>query len=131
MNCLKFKTQLLTLFVIKHHIGEVGNILPRFLNVCTRWRWLVKLILRPICPQGKILGTYNVGVWMDPRVVMDVPLPPIGSQSFPFTTLTELFQKHNHSEVFCSLIITLFLYNLSLQKRLILTSLREDSFLRK
>jgi hypothetical protein len=57
-TCLcKVKVKL-SLCLTKHHAMKTywgnGGIVPRILDLGTRWRWAVSFILRPLYPQGKM-----------------------------------------------------------------------------
>jgi hypothetical protein len=43
----------------------------RFLDLGTRWRWVVRFTLRPFNPKESAPGTYWIGGWVDPRAGLD------------------------------------------------------------
>jgi hypothetical protein len=46
---------------------------PHFLDLGTRWRWVVSFTSRPLYPREKTPppGTHWIGGWMDPRAGLD------------------------------------------------------------
>jgi hypothetical protein len=48
-----------------------GGIDPRFLDVSTSWRWVVRFTSLPLYPRGKSFGTHWIGGWMGPTAGLD------------------------------------------------------------
>jgi hypothetical protein len=55
---------------MKTYCGS-GGIAPRILDLCTKWRWVVRFTPRPLYPQGKSPGTHWIGGVVGPRAVLD------------------------------------------------------------
>jgi hypothetical protein len=47
-----------------------GGIVPRILDLGSRWRWVISFTPRPLYPQGKSPGTHWIGGWVAPRAVL-------------------------------------------------------------
>jgi hypothetical protein len=58
----------------RRHEGILGSggIAPCILDLGTRWRWVVSFMPRLLSPQGRAPGTYWIGDWVGPRVVLDM-----------------------------------------------------------
>jgi len=44
-----------------------GGIVPRILNLGSRWSSMVRFTSRPLYPRGKYLDTHLLGLWARPR----------------------------------------------------------------
>jgi len=47
----------ITMYVQRHADvwRSAGDVAPRILNLCARWKWVVSFMLRPLYPRGKSL----------------------------------------------------------------------------
>jgi hypothetical protein len=72
MSLLRLLTVKLSLCLTCHAdiLGSVG-IVPPFLHLCARWRWVVIFTAWPLFPWGQFLSNYRIGGWMDPRDDLD------------------------------------------------------------
>jgi hypothetical protein len=55
---------------MKAHWGS-GGIVPRILDLGTRWRWVISFTSRSLYPQGKTPGTHWIGSWVGSTAGMD------------------------------------------------------------
>jgi len=49
-----------------------GGIAPRILNLGTRWKCVVSFMPLPLYPREGAPGTHWIGVWVGPRVGLDM-----------------------------------------------------------
>jgi hypothetical protein len=65
----------LSLILIKspHHEGVWGSggIVQFFLDLGSKWRWVVRFTPRPLYPRGKNPGIHWIGGWVGPRAGLD------------------------------------------------------------
>jgi hypothetical protein len=74
------------------HIEGVEVQLPSFLDLGTRWRWVVSFTPQPLYPKERTPGTQWIGGWVGPRAVLDAvkrKIPSPRRQSNPRTPIIQ------------------------------------------
>jgi hypothetical protein len=76
-NFGKVKVKLSLCFnLAPRHVGVLGSgdMLPRILDLGTRWRWVVSFTPGHFTPRERAPGTHWIGSWMGPRAGLDTVL---------------------------------------------------------